>query len=158
MNKTRAKGNRTQYRRRVTRMRLLKTISALLSVKVRQKQGSLYICRLYQLTSLVYQLWQTRADIKDRSPLQWICCICQECFAPFRECSIIIFIDQLSTTTSHYSLLISLRPTAILRSICSLLRTATHDTLVMKLKLITRSDNNRPLMNYIPNNKQQCLV
>ena len=51
-NKARPKGNRTQCRRRVTSMRLLKTISALFSIKVRQNQGGLLIGCADQLPPL----------------------------------------------------------------------------------------------------------
>ena len=66
-NEARPGGNTTQYRRRVTRMRLLKTISALISVNVSRKQRGLFICWPDKLISPVYQRYKTRVRTKDRS-------------------------------------------------------------------------------------------
>ena len=62
---------------------------------------------------------------------------------------------MLSRSTSHPMLLpISLHFAMSLRSICPLLRSVRHDTLVIKLRLVVRSeaDHNHPPRNSITNN------
>ena len=91
-------------------MLLLKTISALLRVKVHRKQWGLLMYWSDQHTSLVYQRCQTRASIIDRRlnckpSLPWIWCIRQQTLAIFRESLFYTFIHQLSMTTSHPILL-----------------------------------------------------
>ena len=94
-----------------------------------------------------------------RPPLSWIWFIRQEWLAPFRDCTLSIFIVQLNTRTNYPKLFqSSLRPATTPHSTCSLLHTVNQDTPVIKPNLISRSDRNRPLQKSISNNTQPCLV
>ena len=145
-------------------MRLLKNKSALFSVKVCRKQWGLSICWPDQSTTLVHHRWQSRARTKDRRfngrpTFLWTWCIRQEWFVPFNEYLFSIYRHKLSMTMNHPMLfLIILRPTTTPHPVCSLLRTVSQDTPVIKPKLFTLSHHNHLLWNFIPNNAQQCLV
>ena len=95
-------------------MWLLKSIPALLSVKLGRKQWVLLIWWPDQLTSPAYKRWQTR-ELAPKTAVStvdyhFLGFKSQEWFALVGECSFSIFIDQLSLTTSPTLLLpISMR-------------------------------------------------